>query len=300
MGVADEALAAAADARRFTWLETATVVQVLSVGDIVVNQGGNQLRIPTLVRVQVNDLVRILRSAESTPVCIGSTTSRPVLGTLSSFISGVSVTILGLDGVTYASLPYVTTYAPTIGHLVAVSWTDQGGLVLGQVSSQAGTGDPSVVPPPPPKPTEGTEYFSANDSASFRGSGGPWTNKVYYSENQIGIWVYGTKIRDTLAGATALPGCSIYLPTEHASGSNARLGIHGASSVPGTAPSVGSERPVSVSVDGPGWFPLDTDLAQYVINNNGAGIGTIGPGYRIFTGTQGNNDSGRLAINYRR
>ena len=300
MGVADEGLDAEGRSRRFTYIETGTVVSVLPDGTLTVNLAGATLQMPTLVRVQAGDLVQVLRANDTAPLCIGSTFARPTLGTVASFVNGVSVTILGTDGVTYNGLPYLLQYTPVVGHLVSVSWSDQGGIVLGRVSAQAGQGDPSVVPPPPPVPTEGIEYFAATDSASYRGAG-PWTNKVYFSENQIGIWTYGTKIRDTLAGATALDGSAIYLPVELASGlAQPSLGVHGASAVTPTAPAVSGATVIPAPVDSSGWYGLPTAFAQYLIDNVGAGISTYGAGYRIFTGTQGNNDSGRLAIKYRR
>lgn len=303
MGVAETQIDADRRARRNVWFETATVVGKLTAstpGTVVINLAGAEIEVPTLQPVTPNLLVRVARSLDGTPIVLGPAGAFPAQGTISAVSSGVSVSVLGDDGLTYGNLPYLLSYAPVVGHLVAL---DGIGRVIGRISTIAGVGDPSlqppvIVPPKPPEASSGVHYFSATDSGSYQG--GWWTNKVYYSENNLGAWFYGTQVRDTLAGAVAQPGCYIYLPVEHASGSNAWLGVHPHPSKPGGAPAVSGGRAVSVQVNSSAWYPLDTDIAQHLINNSGSGVSTYGAGYRIFSGRAANADSGRLAISWRR
>lgn len=301
MGLADAQIEANRRARKFAWIETATVISIDSSapGLVIVNLAGADLELPTMQPVLPNDLVRVARSLEGTPVVLGRALSFPAQGTVAAINAGVSVNVLGDDGHMYEGRPYLLTYTPSVGHLVAL---DALGRVLGRLSSIAGVPDPSIVPavpPPPPTPSSGIAYFSADDSGSFQ-SGRWWTPKVYYSQNNLGAWFYGTKVRDTLAGAVAVDGCQIYLPVEYATGSNAQLGVHPHAAKPGGAPTVSGASAVATNVAAPGWYPLRTDIAQYLIDNAGAGVSTYGAGYRIFSGRSENVDSGRLAIAWRR
>lgn len=300
MGVADKQIAADREARRNVWLETGTVVALdaSAPGSVVVNLAGAHLECQALAVVAEGMLVRVARALDAAPIVLGPAGSFPLQGTISAIDAGSSVTVLGDDGHSYAGRPYLLGYTPSIGHLVAL---DAAGRVLGRLSTIAGAPDPSIVPPSPVgggDASSGVAYFSADDSGSYQG--GWWTSKVYYSLNNLGAWFYGTKIRDTLAGATAVDGCQIYLPVEHASGSNAQLGIHPHPTKPGGAPSVSGASAVAATVSAPGWYPLRTDIAQYLIDNAGGGVSTYGAGYRIFSGRAENVDSGRLAIAWRR
>lgn len=304
MGLADEVLRKAERERRFLWLEAGTVLEVRDSGEVVVNVGGSALVVPTTVRVRVSDLVRVLRSQEGALACIGGSMLPPVEGTVSTVRAGISVDVIGNDGKEYKSLPFLTGNAPASGDLVALNWDGETAVVLGKLSPAAGTGDVAalpVAPPKPPAPKSGTMYFSALDSGSNRISNSSWwTNKVYFATGHRGAWFYGTKVRDSLKGATALPGCKIYLPVEHAEARNVEIGIHSYAKKPAGAPSMSASRPVSRTVSKSDWYDLPTDIAQHMINVAGGGVSTYGAGYRIMTGTQGNSQSGRVAINYRR
>lgn len=311
MGLASEILDGAADGDRNVWIETGQIVALPSPsnGSVDVNIGGNVLTLQTMSVVRLGDLVRVLRSRVGTqPIILGRVTQGAVTGTVTAVAAGVSVTVLGDDTVSYTSLPYLTSAypSPAIGDLVWISWDGPriGPVVVGKLSSVAGTGDPSVIPPVPPKPptsapTSGTFNQPALQSGTFSGSSW-WTDKVYFGQsNPYGAWFYGTSVYDTLHGATALPGAQIYLPVEVASGASlTQFGWHLQASKPAGAMAVAGGRS-DIRADGTGWWPLDTDLAQYLIDNRGGGIAVFGSGYRIFSGVA-NADSGRLLIPWKK
>lgn len=182
------------------------------------------------------------------------------------------------------------------GDLVGLAWGESGPYVIG-VSSLT----PEVPPTTPDQPASGSQRVdvftatgsgSAANGAAFRSSDGV----VYASASQIGVYTYGSKIRDSLAGSSSVDKVEIYLSVSRDSGNLPRLGTQPLEAVSGTTPTVSNlrslERPFSRWVD-------ITDLRATLAA--GGGIGFDGAGFAIFTGIGSDpNQAGALRITYRK
>jgi hypothetical protein len=180
------------------------------------------------------------------------------------------------------------------GNLVGLAWGESGPYVIG-VSSL--TPEPPVtVPDAPQAGVQRVDTFTATGSgsaangSSFRSGNGV----VYASASQIGIYTYGSKVRDSLAGATSVDKVEIYRAATRDSGNLPQLGTHPLEAVSGTTPTISNLRALARPFSR--WVDI-TDLRGPLAA--GGGIGFDGAGFAIFTGIGTDpNQAGALRITY--
>lgn len=195
-------------------------------------------------------------------------------------------------------VPFLSTYTPSSGHVVKLGFDREGLHVIGQLSEEV---VPRAAPPAPvgPVTSRRADLFLATSSGSAaRGTSRWFTNQVFASASNVGIYAYGSKVRDTLQAAPPVERIEIYLPQVfNRAGSMApRLGWHPLERRGGVTPTITAQREVSS-----GWVDI-TDLADEL--RGGGGIGFDGAGYRIFAGIamdgrQGDSQAGALRVTYK-
>lgn len=193
----------------------------------------------------------------------------------------------------YSGVPFFAD-ALSSGDLVGLAWGESGPYVIG-VSSLTPE-PPEVRPDVPASATQRTEIFSATGSGSaangsaFRSANGV----VYASASQVGIYAYGSKVRDSLTGAASIDRVEIYLSATRDSGNLPLLGRHPLEAVAGTTPPITALRSLARPFNR--WVDI-TDLGGALAA--GGGIGFDGAGFAIFTGIGTDpNQAGALRITY--
>lgn len=192
-----------------------------------------------------------------------------------------------VDEVTY-TLFYRDGYVPTVGDQVEINWAT--GVIQGKVT---GVESPNA----PVESGGGSTAFSvtvrAADSGRYQNSWwgkGPWASK-----NNDGIWTYGNRVRDAVAGGD-VSRLDIYLPLISELG-NASIGTHPHSSIPAGAPSISSLTPLPLGGRS-GWVRLPKSFGDYLAAG-GRGIGVHAPGgggWTQWRGVDQDSLSGALRI----
>lgn len=115
--------------------------------------------------------------------------------------------------VTVEGQPYLmylaAGYTPAVGDVVSIRWDYEGGLITGKVQGYETPKPPEPVPPPPQSFTD--LVVRAENSGRFQSGVGWWGNDPWASSNNNGLWTYGNRVKDALAGASNLV-ADIYLP----------------------------------------------------------------------------------------
>lgn len=201
-----------------------------------------------------------------------------------STIGGTRVTVITDRG--EFSVPYQSTYTPSSGDTVQLTFNEQGLSVLGRLSEEI---TPTPVPAPPvvttPRPAD---LFTATSSGSAKRGTSTWsTNQVVANPDSIGVYVYGSKIRDTLASGPTPTELWAYLPIVRNGYGQMRLGWHPLEERTGTTPTVSQLR--TIDDVGDGWVDI-TDLIDSL--KGGGGIGFDGAGDTVFQGVPVGGRSG--------
>lgn len=238
-------------------------------------------------------------SVGDTALIIGKP-ARPAMGTVQSSPSQGFVSIATDDGKT-RSLPYSVDDPPVAGQRWLLDWAADGHAIA-RASGEVGA--PPYTPETSPLPGLGgggvqERTFHPTDSGSFRG--GWWTSKVYYAENNtVGAYFYGTSIKDTIPDNAPISKVQIYLNCELSQGSSSTFwGLHGFAGKP-----TGSGFSINDDVDkgyfgvGGGWYDFPLAWGDALKVGTSLGIGTAGPGYRIFTGVEGGQQHGAIRIEW--
>jgi hypothetical protein len=214
------------------------------------------------------------------------------------------------DGVVVSVASGLATIDTDIGQIIATY--DQGAtLTAGQEVKLLASGGYHVVAvkstsPVAPEPAPGgggsgggggaeqTQTFLAVDSGSYQS--GWWTRRVYASSSNQGVYVYGTKIADTIPASAVILSVDIFLSAVQIFGGDPIFTTHAYGSRPGGDP--GLSGGVAVDVNGTGWWPLPAWFGDGLKAGGGAlGVGTNHGGYNIFDAAPG--ESGSLRIRYR-
>lgn len=279
---------------------TGRMVEMVS-GRAIVDVEGS--RVPALLTGPVprpEDSLRLL-FVGAQPYVVGVTSLRPDMGVVGTV--GADYVQVVTDQGTYEGVKFLGTI-PTSGDQVLLQWTQYAPVVVG-VFGAAPVEPPAPPPPEPPQPKVRREVFTATDSGTANEGGSNWWNpNVYASSSTRGIYTYGTKLRDSLAGAEILR-IEIYLIALRDSGNLPRLGTQPRESVSGSAPTVSNlislPRPIR------GWELIfdatekPNGIADAV--KAGGGVGFDGAGYAIFKGkgVQPVDDQvGALRVTYRK
>lgn len=157
----------------------------------------------------------------------------------------------------------------------------------GKITVESAPVDPPKKNTPPPKKTFKPIIIRATNSGSYRSRW--WTNQVWATDSNSGLWTYGTRVRDGLKGATVTK-VEIYLPLI-TSLNVCNIGLHAYSRIPGGAPSFSSLTNLSHRS---GWQRLSLPWAAYLLGG-GRGVGvTSGNGFNKWHGTSEDSLSGAL------
>lgn len=235
----------------------------------------------------VNDSVWVL-IVDGLALMLGTTIMKPGEGTVVTVaVDSITVdTVIGQVTATYdAGAPI------SAGNIVKLLW-NEGCHVVGV---KAG----SVPPPiPPPAPGAGggrvTQTFTAVDSGSHRSANGWWTNDVWASSSNRGLWFYGTKIKDTIPATAKIIAAEIYVPNPKNLTGARNFSYHGYASRPAGAPTVTT---VTTLAGTSGWVPIPTSIVDFLKANVG-GVGFNTGGENTWPGVQSDGQSGALRITY--
>jgi hypothetical protein len=189
-----------------------------------------------------------------------------------------------------AQMPYNSQYVPAVNDTVLIDW-DSGGAVVCKLTATPGATAPPTATAPATQQYRQT--FTAIDSGSFQ-AGRWWTNEVWSSDNNIGGWFYGSKIRDTIPDTAQILATRLYLPARQVSGNPSNLGRHTSETKPAGTIAVVSTAPQSARQ---GWVEIPTSLID-VLKVSAGGIGVDRGGYTIWRGTLTDGLSGALDITY--
>lgn len=211
------------------------------------------------------------------------------------FVTASDAQVITDDGT--FMVPLFVGQTPASGDVVELGYGEQGLFILGRRSV-------AVVPPvAPPAPAVAggarTTIFRATGSGSAkRGSDDWFTNEVHASASNVGVFVYGSKVRDTLAAAKSVAKVEIWLRTVRDSGNQPLIGVHPLERRAGPTPMIAQRKPLADPLNG--WHDI-TEFAASL--RAGGGVGFDGAGYTYFEGIPfdgkaGDNEAGRLRVRY--
>lgn len=191
-------------------------------------------------------------------------------------------------------LPFRAGYTPAVNDKVDISWSADGGIIQGSLST---------TPPPPPDPPvvapdQGPQTFhpapfTATWSGTWNGSRW-WRNEVWAGDTSYGAWGHGTKIADTIPDSAQIVSAAIYLPGYNLVGANPNLGVHG----DGDQPAGNVALDMVAALPGKnGWVPLPTSIID-VMKTRPGGVGFLHGGFNQYRGIQADSLSGALDITW--
>ena len=232
----------------------------------VVNIGPSTVRVPCVgFYPPVPGMVVQVEWRNGSPVVTGPANPLNPVGTITS--PGTPRATVTVDGETY--LLYVRAgYTPSLGDKVTINWTS--GIIEGAV-----TGTDAPAPPPESPPV--AQPFSdlvvrAADSGRFQSSW--WGKAPWASNNNRGIWTYGSRVVDALRGASVTR-AEVFLPLTEQLG-NCVIGLHPHGGIPGGAPSISELTNLPIGRRS-GWYQLPDGWGAWLRDNVG-GIGVAAPG----------------------
>jgi hypothetical protein len=216
------------------------------------------------------------------PVVTGPARSLSPIGTISA--PGTPKATVLVDGIEY--LLYTRQgYEAVLGDMVTVNW--QTGIIEGAITG---------VDTPEEPDTGGVAAAQFTDLPVLAENSGSyqsrwWKNDVWASSNNDGLWTYGWRTRDALAGADVTK-VEIFLPLQSEVG-NAQIGLSPNHVIPPGAPTITDLVDLPVRS---GWVALPSWWGNWLRDNTG-GIGVLAPGgggYTRWTGTALDSWSGAL------
>ena len=199
-------------------------------GFVTVNIGGTEQRMQWVGSAPwVGDRVRVV-SAGGSVFCMA--VYGTALGTVIT-TSGGRATVVGDDSVEYV-YPHVGS-APANGARVRLDHAGRG-VPAGTYSVEPADSE-FVPPPPPPAPPggSGSAWFNPAWSGNWRpGFAG---SAVEISSSRMGMYGYGTQIRDTVPDSATVVVAQLHLAQnwDNYPGVNNSMGLHGFNGLPGSA-----------------------------------------------------------------
>lgn len=239
---------------------------------------------------------------------------RPATGTVKTVPpSSPSITVTGTDGADYTAY-FITSYTPTVGDNVDLSWGASIPYVMGKVGTTAAPAAPAPVAPPPGPSSSGTSFYAATDSGTWTPAYGAWDawagggGNVYqggsaYGAANYGAWFYAgsptelagrliTRIQFTLG---ARRGVGDY---------NSPVAVHFYAHTNPNRPGGDVNRTTgpqdAIIQPWAGQQTLDLPLSFGAALQGGGGIAIAGENYAGFNGRYASPQSGLLAINWSR
>lgn len=260
----------------------------------LVDIDGKRLRVPNVGQHWpiLGDDVRLLR-IDKQFVMLGPTRARATVGRVTA-TGAPRCTVEYPPGSGVSQLMgYPKGSTPVVGDVALIDWPS-GGTVIALVTQAAGVSAPTD-PTPPPAAQTGRQVFTALDSGQYAKGGGLQSNDVYASTSTRSLWVYGTKIADTIPDGATITSIAINVSPLRDSGNAPRFGTHALAGMPGTSPTIDN----LTSVNKPnGRVELPLSFGNLLKTGAALGIGVDGAGYAIFRGTQKDGQSGALDISW--
>ena len=196
--------------------------------NVTVNVGGTEQRMKWVGTAPwPGDKVRVVSEGGSV-YCMG--VYGPALGTVQSTGSGFA-TVLADNSVTY-TYPHVGT-APSDGSRVRIDFAGRG-ILAGEYPVEPSDSE-FVRPSAPPAAGGGEAWFSPAWSGNWRpGFAGA---EVEISTSRVGLYGYGTQIRDTIPDTATLLVAQLHLVQnwDNVPGVSSDMGTHGFDGAPGSA-----------------------------------------------------------------
>lgn len=226
---------------------------------------------------------------DGTVTLLGPSQLKPGRGTVKTVPANNKVKVTTTAG--EFNLPYSAGLSLSVGQKVKLGGWNDGGFVYSVMS----TSPPANLPPEGPAP-DGADHvvvFTAVDAGSYDTRW--WTGQVWASDHNLGIWVFGTKIADTVPDTASILGIDIYISAAQLQGDPPNLAVHAHTVKPAGAPVLGAPAAVRVA---PGWNALPTTFGDYLKATAG-GIGCAHGGYNIFNSLAADAQSGALRIHWR-
>lgn len=241
-------------------------------------------QVMTPYRPEVNEQVQLL-AIDGKFYLVGPALPKPGQGTVVSVTSDVATLATDVGNVAATFNAGLTLSASQI---VKILWSD-GPHVVGVLST-------SPTPQtPPPSPTPGAvrhvDVFTAIDAGTFSG-GRWWQAQPWASDTTLGAWFYGSKIRDTLRGASVSK-VEIWSSLAQRYGSSPNFATHPHASKPTSGPSVSSATPRAVADRQ--WIELPVAFGAFLASNVG-GIALAHGGFNKFRSLAQDAQSGALRI----
>ncbi|RUQ06680.1 hypothetical protein D8M34_06575 [Microbacterium sp. HSID17254] len=197
-----------------------------------------------------------------------------------------------VDGVAY-SLFYRSGYTPAVNDDVEINWAT--GIIQGKITGVTAT----EAPPESVAVPETFEFVvRAEDSGRFN-SGGRWGNSDPWASNSTrGLWTYGDRIKDALAGVVSVNFVDVFLPLVSELG-NASIGVHEYGALPGFFPTIIDPLPLPLGTRA-GWLRMPNWGAFLALGQRGVGVLAPGGGQTIWNGIATDPMSGALRFNVTR
>ena len=242
----------------------------------------------------VNESVFILR-VDGALTIIGPTTMKPDQGTVVTAPTDDRVTVSTDIG--DVSCIYPSGLTLSSGQQVKLFWQGDFGFVLDVMST---TPDPPAPPPAPEPPPSsgGSQIFTAIQSGSHNGS--RWyTGQVISADSSLGIWAYGTKIRDTIPAGVTTKTLEIWISIAQVNvGAPINFAAHGYGTVD-NAPAPSFATSFAATPGGSGWLSLDPNLGNFLNAGGGyLGVGVNHGGWWFLNDLNADSMSGALRITW--
>lgn len=190
-------------------------------------------------------------------------------------------------------LPYMQSYTPTVGNVVAIQWTFEGGLVTGTVSTVPKVEPVNHVPPRPAPATGGFHPSPFRAALAGTYQSGSWTSaNVTSSDSNRGVFLYGSTVADTIPDDAVINYVRLWLSPQQIFGDPAQLRLVSNTSLSGAPAWAGVAWPLAPV---PGWQQIPNSFAEWLVTNTG-GIGFDGGGFHIFDALSTDPMSGALDI----
>lgn len=241
-------------------------------------------RVTTPYRPEVGEQVFVV-AIDGKYFLLGPAMPKPAQGTVSA-VGPNTATVATDQGDVTATIGVGMTLSA--GQVVKLFWSD-GAHVLAALT--AAPTPPAPPPPPNSGPSTHVDVFTAVDAGSFSG-GRWWQPQPWASDSTLGAWFYGSKVRDTLRGATVRK-VELFASVAQRFGNLPNFGYHPHGAKPAAGPSIQAARAIDVA-DGR-WITLPVSFGQYLADNVG-GIGLVHGGYNKFRSLAADAQSGALRI----
>lgn len=254
-----------------------------SAGTARVNVPGSTVDLPMLVVPVVNARCYVGFFANR-PIVLGPV-AMPPLVTATGVPSGGLVKVTGDDGQNYTVAANSFTIAA--GDRLVVQWGDRGGFVVAKESADPLTGIPINGGGNVPGGAQQSRSFNSIASGSQAGSGGSgsgnfWTSDVYCSDSNLGAWIFGSQIADTIPDSAVIDAIAIGVTqTGGWGGSDPTFGLHTLGSLSGV---ITPTSAVGVP-GGSGAKGLPLSFGDALKTGAALGIATDHGGYWIYSGS---------------